>query len=138
MRCSGSPCAGSPLLDRCGGKEHYRLLTHYLKELVRFVEQGGRLEIHDDVPLSLRRQLYAEEQQRRNRKSGKVAESPGGPSPVTINILPSHARQATPPNGRAHSVGPVQVWDSSLADDLEIEGFMMLPCGNTPRQQTKT
>ena len=90
--------------------------------MVRFVEQVGRLESHDDVPLSLRQQLYAEEQQRRDRKSRKVAESAGGPSPVTINILPGHGHQTTPPNGRAHSVGPVQVWESSLADDLEIEG----------------
>ena len=123
MRCPGSPC---PWGRYCWidpvGKKHYPLLTHHFKDLVRFVERGGKLETHDDVPQSIRQELYDEEKKRRDRKSGKVAGSPGGSSAVTINILPGHAQQATQSSGRAHSIGPVQIWGSSLADDLDIEG----------------
>ncbi|KIW22018.1 uncharacterized protein PV07_12576 [Cladophialophora immunda] len=123
MRCPGSPC---PWGRYCWidpvGKKHYRLLTHHLKDLVRFVERRGRLETHDDVPQSIRQQLYDEEKKSCDRKSDKVAGSPGGSSAVTINILSGHAQQAAPSSGRAHSIGPVQIWDSSLADDLDIEG----------------
>ncbi|OAP55759.1 hypothetical protein AYL99_09911 [Fonsecaea erecta] len=66
---------------------------------------GGGLETHDNVPLSITQQLYAEEQERRDRKSGKGPGVPSGSSAVTINTLPSH------------------VWDSSLDDDLKIEGL---------------
>ena len=123
FRCPGSPCALGPhcWVDPVG-KKHYRLLTHHLKELVRLVEQGGKLESHDDLPFSLRQQLCAEEQQRRDRKSGKVTESPGGHSPVTINILPSHPQQAMSLNGRPPRAGSLQILDLSLVDDLEIEG----------------
>ena len=42
--------------------------THHLKALVKYVEQGGVLETHDDVPDSVREQLYAEENQRLDKK----------------------------------------------------------------------
>lgn len=35
-----------------------------MKALVKYVEQGGILETHDDVPDMIRDQLYAEERQR--------------------------------------------------------------------------
>ncbi|KEF50799.1 uncharacterized protein A1O9_13151 [Exophiala aquamarina CBS 119918] len=104
------------------GKKHYRLLTHHLKELVSFVERQNKLETHDDVPPSIRQQLYAEEQQRHDRKLGKISGNPSGSSAVTINILPSHAQQATLVNGQTRSIGLVQVNDLSLDEDLSIDG----------------
>lgn len=123
FRCPGSPCALGPhcWIDPVG-KKHYRLLTHHLKELVRFVERRGKLETHEDVPPFITQQLYAEEQQKRDRKSGKVTGNPGGSSTVTINILPGHSQQAVLASGQARSVGPVQIFDSSVDDDLNIDG----------------
>jgi hypothetical protein len=42
------------------GKRHYKLNTHHFKPLIRYVEQGYILQIHDDVPEEIRQQLYAE------------------------------------------------------------------------------
>jgi hypothetical protein len=66
--------------------------------------------------------LYTEEQQRRDRKSGRSAEVGGGSPAVTINVLPGHAQSASSSSRQPRSVGAVQVWDSSLDDDLIIEG----------------
>ncbi|KAK5309506.1 hypothetical protein LTR93_012213 [Exophiala xenobiotica] len=123
MRCPGPPCHLGPhcWIDPAG-KKHYRLLSHHLRDLIRYVEQGHQLQSQDDVPLAVRQQLYAEEQQRRDRKSSKVTETPAGTSSVTINILPGHSHQPSAPDAQARSVASVQVWDSALAQDLEIEG----------------
>lgn len=67
MRCPGSLCRleSQYYWNNPVGKKHYRLRTHYLRKLVRYVEQkGGVIECHDDVPDNIREQLYAEEQQR--------------------------------------------------------------------------
>src|ERR1700709_2264411 len=45
-------------------KKRYRLNTHYLRELVRYAEEGNELRTHSDVPQRVRDQLYAEDQQR--------------------------------------------------------------------------
>ena len=65
MRCPGPPCRheGQYYWHDPEGKRHYRLKTHHLKALVKYVEQGGVLETHADVPDSVREQLYAEENQ---------------------------------------------------------------------------
>jgi hypothetical protein len=44
--------------------------THHLKALIRFVEKGGVLGDHDDVPNGVREQLHAEENQRLEKKKG--------------------------------------------------------------------
>ncbi|KAK5311769.1 hypothetical protein LTR93_011611 [Exophiala xenobiotica] len=87
-----------------------------------YVEQVHQFQSQDDVPLALRQQLYAEEQQRRKRKSSRPMESQAGSSPVTINILPNHSQLPLVPDAQARSVASVEVWDSTPAADLEIEG----------------
>jgi hypothetical protein len=51
MRCPGPPCYLGPhcWIDPVG-KKHYKLKTHYMKSLIRHVEQGYRLQSHDDMP----------------------------------------------------------------------------------------
>ena len=90
--------------------------------LIQHVERGGTLQTHHDVPLAIREQLYAEEQQRQDRKSGKLVRSPGNPSSVTINILPVQPHQKSLPDAQTHSIASVQIWDTTPAQDLEIEG----------------
>lgn len=65
MRCSGPPCHLGPYCWRDPtGKKHYKLMSHHLKSLIKYVEQGSQLQSHEDVPTYIREQLYAEEQQR--------------------------------------------------------------------------
>lgn len=117
MRCPGPPCPhGRHCWIDPAGKKHYRLLSHHLKDLIRHVERGGTLQTHDDVPLSIREQLYAEEQQKLNRKSGKLVRSPGNPSSVTINILPRQLHQNSPPDAQCRSgtQRQLKVWKSRV------------------------
>ncbi|KAJ5998521.1 hypothetical protein N7451_006331 [Penicillium sp. IBT 35674x] len=62
MRCPGPPCRheGQYCWQEPEGKRHHRLKTHHLKALVKYVEQGGLLETHEDVPDSVREQLCTE------------------------------------------------------------------------------
>ncbi|PQE31101.1 Short chain dehydrogenase reductase family protein [Rutstroemia sp. NJR-2017a WRK4] len=58
LRCPGSPCDLGPYC--CQDREtykHYKLLGHYLRTLVKFVQHGDKLESHDDVPQDVRTQL---------------------------------------------------------------------------------
>ncbi|OJJ65598.1 hypothetical protein ASPBRDRAFT_531819 [Aspergillus brasiliensis CBS 101740] len=97
MRCPGPPCHHDGQycwLDPVG-KKHYRLRTHHMKALVKYVEQGGILESHDDVPDTIRDQLYAEEQHRIDKR-----QKPSGPTigsmypPININVAPTHSFQS--------------------------------------------
>lgn len=99
MRCPGQPCNLGPHCWRDPfGKKHYRLRNHHLKALVKLVQQGYVLDSHDAVPENIRSQLYAEEQQRHERRSTAAnAATPGFP-PITItNVMPSpsHGSQLT-------------------------------------------
>lgn len=51
MRCPGPPCQNKN--GYCWqvpvGKKHFKLLTHHLKRVARFVEDGHILETYDDV-----------------------------------------------------------------------------------------
>ena len=108
MRCPGAPCRldSQYCWQDPSGKKHYKLRTHHLRKLVRYVEkEGGVIETHDDVPDTIREQLYAEEQQRLERRQ----KAPGHPAtastaPININILPAQPSQ------------PVTVTSSANAD----------------------
>ena len=55
MRCPGPPCQLGPYCWRDpAGKKHYRLYPHHLKDLVRFVQDGNRLECQANVPEGIR------------------------------------------------------------------------------------
>jgi hypothetical protein len=124
MRCPGPPCPHSRYcwIDPVG-KKHHRLLNEHLKRLVKYVERGGKLESHADMPCLLREELYEmEKQQRRQKRSNRWTESPDATSAVTINVLPIHDQPASVPGGPTRSVGPVQIWETSPARVLDIEG----------------
>ncbi|EGD96536.1 hypothetical protein TESG_03976, partial [Trichophyton tonsurans CBS 112818] len=79
MHCPGPPCQNSE--GYCWqdpvGKKHYRLRTHHLKSLVKFVEEGNDLETQGDVPDVIQEQLYREEQQwlERQRKNNRQSKA---------------------------------------------------------------
>jgi hypothetical protein len=96
MRCPGAPCHLGPHCWRDPhGKKHYKLKTHHLKSMIRFVEQGNNLQNHGDVPDDIRQQLYAEEQQWLERRQKAPIASQAAFPPINItNVLPAHANQA--------------------------------------------
>ncbi|OJD20431.1 hypothetical protein ACJ73_08236, partial [Blastomyces percursus] len=114
MRCPGPSChLGQYCWQDPNGKKHYKLRTHHLKSLVRYVEKGGILETHDDVPGMICEQLYAEEQQRleKGRPRGSNPLATNTPYPININILPTQSPHtsmletptpATPPSLNTH------------------------------------
>jgi len=96
MRCIGPPCHLDPHCWRdIAGKKHYRLLTRQLKRLVRYKEEGNKLENHDDVPDDVRQELYAVEQQRfeHQQKTRNVPASSLPPIQIT-NVLPGQGSTA--------------------------------------------
>ncbi|KAI2737218.1 hypothetical protein DTO013E5_7823 [Penicillium roqueforti] len=98
MRCDSTACSSGPYcwVDPVG-KKHYQLKTHHLKRLVTFVEKGGVLDGHKDVPETVREDLYMEEQQRLERSSRKGGHTIGGGlpyPPININVLPSQPSAA--------------------------------------------
>jgi hypothetical protein len=93
MRCPGPPCSLGPHCWRDPfGKQHYKLSTHHLRALVKLVEQGHRLQSHDDVPENIREQLYAENQKRLERRPTTSVAPMSSFPPITINnVMPSPA-----------------------------------------------
>lgn len=98
MRCPGPPCQheGQYCWQDPEGKKHYKLRTHHLKALVKYVEQGGIIETHDDIPNNVRDQLYAEEHQRLSRQNKSSNKAPSGsPLPqINIHVLPTQSSQS--------------------------------------------
>ncbi|KAJ5155676.1 hypothetical protein N7492_008479 [Penicillium capsulatum] len=99
MRCGVRSC---PLKsDWCWedpkDKKHYKLRAPHLERLIDYVDGGGSLESHDDVPGDIRRDLVLESQVGRKSKRADVSTT-GLPYPPTIiNVLPAQ-------NGTASTV----------------------------------
>jgi len=109
MRCPGPPCHLGPHCWRdIAGKKHYRLLTHQLKRLVRYKEEGNKLENHNDVPDDLRQELYAVEQQRfEHQQKSKYAPTSSVPPIQITNVLPGQdsTTGSTSPTGTPERQG---------------------------------
>ena len=125
MRCPGPPCNRGPHCWRDPlGKKHYKLQTHHLKALIQLVEEGHVLHTHDDVPEDIREQLYAEEDQRRDRQAaGRSGGSMSRASlpPITItNVLPPHSGQS--PSTTSTSSAPSSMERASRRMSLDIPG----------------
>ena len=88
MRCRSSSCNSKPhcWVDPVG-KKHYKLRSIHLKSLIDYVAKGHVLEGHDDVPKYVREQLYAEEEQKR-QKSASTSAANSAPIHIT-NVLPA-------------------------------------------------
>lgn len=114
MRCPGPPCNLGPHCWRDpDGKKHYKLRTHQLRGLIRHVQQGGRLQSHDDVPEDIRQQMYAEEQQQLERHRKKTDSVMSGHPPIHItNVLPG------PPHQLSNQAA------APLMPRLDIPGFL--------------
>ncbi|KAI9036240.1 uncharacterized protein KD926_002149 [Aspergillus affinis] len=93
MRYPGRPCRnnGQYCWQDPVGKKHYKLKTHHLTSLIKFVERGGTLENHDDIPHDLRQEMYAEEEQRHKKQKKECPQSVVGSTcpPININLNPA-------------------------------------------------
>ena len=126
MRCTGPPYHLGPHCWRDpDGKKHYRLKTHHLKGLVRYVEQGGELRGHGDVPHTFQEQLYAEEQQHVERQQKDRRHRSASYPPINItNVLPTQSPQASYPTELGDMASSAPTLRSHSTDHLEVPGFL--------------
>lgn len=99
-----------------------------MKTLVKYVDQGGVIETHDDVPNSLREQLYAEENQRlERRKKSPDNFAIGSICPmININVLPAQSQVSMPtPAGN-----DVTLSTPSHIDSIVIPGLLDIAVNN--------
>ncbi|KAM0703903.1 hypothetical protein Q7P35_008909 [Cladosporium inversicolor] len=121
MRCPGPPCELGPHCWRDpDGKKHYRLKAHHMKSLIRHVQEGGQLESHADVPEIVRQQLYAEQQERLQRKRKASNGDSNGHPPITINnVLPASTGLST----GHEAAGTASTLKAAMPRDFELPGF---------------
>ena len=124
MRCPGPPCHLGPHCWRDPiGKKHYKLRTHHLRALIKYVEQGNVLHCQDDVPEDVQQQLYAEHQQNIDRKQPTTTPSPLGMTPITINNhFPDQFQAVSVPALQNKSISSNQSPNKTAACNLEIPG----------------
>lgn len=91
MRCTMSSCSN---LDKwCwqdpNGKKHYGLRKPHLMKLFSYVDAGGKLDSHSDVPEGIRQAVYVEAHQKLEKSLNKTNNQValGTPCPININIL---------------------------------------------------
>ncbi|KAH1972669.1 hypothetical protein KXV92_005592 [Aspergillus fumigatus] len=93
MRCSVPSCSdfGQWCWQDPKGRKHYRLRKPHLVKLTAHVDNGGKLDSHDDVPEDIRQALYLEAQQKLERASNKTNNqlALNAPYPININLLPA-------------------------------------------------
>ncbi|CAG8393858.1 unnamed protein product [Penicillium salamii] len=90
MRCPSSSCHLDPhCWQDPHGKKHSKLRSHQLKHLIAFVEKGGALLSHEDVPDNFREELYMEERHRlksQQSQKNKMVDTPESCQPININF----------------------------------------------------
>lgn len=127
MRCPGPPCRheGQYCWKDPVGKRHYKLRTHQLRSLVRYVEKGGILETHDDIPDSLREQLYAEDNERSTKHKSHPNTPPGSMyPPINITVLPNQASLPVTTGENALISCPSIASKAINSDPVEIPGLL--------------
>lgn len=75
--------------------KHYKLRDPHIDRRVDYVEMGGKLESHGDVPRDIRRDLILESQTGRKSKKDNSLASGSPYHPVSINVLPAQASTAS-------------------------------------------
>jgi hypothetical protein len=133
MRCPGPLCHLGPHCWRDPvGKKHYKLKTHHLKSLIKYVEQGHELQTHEDVLEDIREQLYTEEQQWLERRQRTRSTSTAGFPPINItNVLPpqayptplGHSPARTPPLDLPLISTPVHRLDIPSPRDIAVRNY---------------
>ncbi|KAL6229324.1 hypothetical protein BDW75DRAFT_103988 [Aspergillus navahoensis] len=85
---------GTTILDPKDSK-HYKLREPHIDRLVDYVEKGGKLESHGDVPRDIRRDLILESQTGKKSKKDSSFASGSSYHPLSNNVLPAQALTAS-------------------------------------------
>ncbi|CAG8292976.1 unnamed protein product [Penicillium salamii] len=127
MRCPSSSChLGPHCWQDPHGKKHYKLGSHQLKRLIAFVEKGGALLSHDNVPDNFREELYMKERHRletQQSQKSKMVGTPGSCQPININFngMQSSPQQDTSDPTIASAV--VLPPNDQVMEDLDLTGL---------------
>jgi hypothetical protein len=126
MRCPSSSChLGPHCWQDPHGKKHYGLRSHHLKRLIAYVEKGGSLQSHDDIPDTFREELYMEERQRlesQQSKSNKMVGSPGScPINISFNGMQPCLQSQAPTLAASSAILPPP--NGQVMDDLNVPGL---------------
>lgn len=93
-----------------------------MRALIKYVEQGGVLETHDDISDSLRKQLYAEDNQRLEMKKSPDNSLTGSVCPpINIIVLPAPVSQSSMPTPSATRGTPPK---SDHVDPIKVHGLL--------------
>jgi len=76
-------------------KKHYKLRAPHLERLIEYIDGGGILDCHDDVPSDIRRDLVLESQVGRKSKKTDTTSIESPYSPTIINVLPAQTTSAS-------------------------------------------
>jgi hypothetical protein len=126
MECSSPSCGQSP---HCwinpDGKKHIRLKAIQLRELAEFVQNGGTVQSHNDVPQYLReRWIAADEREQEERKARAAATSSRNAPPIHItNVLPGHSQQTSTPDTQLGPMVLARPSNNASAQRLGIQGL---------------
>jgi hypothetical protein len=125
FHCRGHPCNKGPYCW-CDpvGKKHYKLNLDTMENLVEYTLAGNTLESHEDVPLSIRQQLYNEEAMsiERHKKKSTVSAASLPHLPITITVLPASSSQAS--GVLSEPAGNPVPSGSILLKRLNLPGFL--------------
>ncbi|TVY13538.1 hypothetical protein LARI1_G009267 [Lachnellula arida] len=125
MRCPEKSCNLGPHCWRDpASKKHYKMRSCHLRSLIEHVEQGHALQTQEDMPAYIRQQLYAEEQQRIERRQKPASMSAANFPPITItNVLPPQPHQ-TPLGSSIVEAAAVDPSSTPLpVTSLDVPGF---------------
>ena len=67
----------------------------HLERLIDYVDSGGSLDGHNDVPSDIRRDLILESQTGKKSKKGSDVTTGLSYPPISINVLPAQAAHAS-------------------------------------------
>ncbi|KAH2866201.1 hypothetical protein KXV31_004670, partial [Aspergillus fumigatus] len=136
-------------------KKHYKLRAPHLGRLVDYVDDGGNLESHDDVPDDIRRDLVLESQAGKKSRKADDAPATGVPyTPISINVLPAQttgvsvvaeppARRSSPdqhpviPGPREEAVRKYCRWLESRATDEAYKADFRRICKRGERREVE-
>ena len=93
LRCDNEHCdLGPHCWYDAHEKRHIKVMTGSLNRIVDHVEKGNQFQSREDVPVDIRRELYAVAQQKfdRHHKSSNVSSAQALPIHIT-NVIPAHA-----------------------------------------------
>jgi hypothetical protein len=125
MRCPGPPCRLGPHCWRDPkDKLHHKLTPNRLKDMVQYVEQGGKILSHEDVPDFIRKDILEAEEQRQNHPKPSHHRAASHPPINITNILPTHSSSVThqmASDSASNSAPPTR---SSSTDRLNVHGFL--------------